>query len=93
MIATRTLLKQGSLRRPARRIFGASQHGAKLILIQNRHAEFARLVEFRACLLASQHVISLLAHRTGHVAAGVADERGGFVAGERRQRAGKGARG
>ena len=57
--------------------------------IENGNAEFLRLVELAAGFFAGHHVIRLLRHRTGHLAAGGLDQRLGLLACQRRQRAGQ----
>src|SRR6478736_2697737 len=61
----------------------------ELRLVDDRHAELLRLVEFRTRLGAGQHVAGLLADTAADLAAGGLDFRAGLVARHGRQRAGE----
>jgi hypothetical protein len=78
--------KQTSLRRWFQR-WAAAERRAELGFVQHKNAEFAGLVELGAGAFAGQDIVGVLAHETGDVAARLADECGGLVVGQRRQRA------
>src|SRR3989442_13090095 len=57
-----------------------SQQRAQAVLVEHRHAQLARLVELAARVLAGDHVVGLLRHRAGDLAAGTFDQPLGLVA-------------
>ena len=64
-----------------------SKHFDEFLLGKNFNAKFTCLFEFGSSAFTGQQKVGVLAHGTGDVPAGVANERGGSVPGQRRQRA------
>ena len=61
----------------------------KPVAVEYRHAELLGLGELGAGTVAGNHVIGLLRHRSGHLAAGSLDHLAGLVTGQAGQRPGQ----